>query len=69
MAIEFNKQLKVAVIQLRTKLPEAALTYVDLYSAKYGLISKTKSQGNQITVFETNILKYILQNGLFDSKK
>ncbi|KMT10487.1 hypothetical protein BVRB_5g116110 [Beta vulgaris subsp. vulgaris] len=45
MAIEFNKQLKVAVIQLRTKLPEAALTYVDLYSAKYGLISKTKSQG------------------------
>lgn len=45
MAIEFNKQLKDAVAKLRTQLTEAAVTYVDLYSAKYGLISKTKSQG------------------------
>ncbi|KAL2936007.1 hypothetical protein RDABS01_019125 [Bienertia sinuspersici] len=44
-AIEFNKQLKDAVTKLRTQLPKAALTYVDLYSAKYGLISKAKSQG------------------------
>ncbi|KAK9684648.1 hypothetical protein RND81_10G222700 [Saponaria officinalis] len=44
-AIEFNKQLKDAVTKLRTKLPQAAITYVDLYSAKYGLISKTKSLG------------------------
>lgn len=47
MAIEFNRQLKDAVQKLRTKLPEAAITYVDLYAAKYGLISKAKSQGNQ----------------------
>lgn len=46
-AIEFNKQLKDAVAKLRTQLPEAALTYVDLHSAKYGLISQTKSLGNQ----------------------
>lgn len=45
MAIEFNKQLKDAVQKLRTKLPEAAITYVDLYAAKSGLISKAKSQG------------------------
>ncbi|XP_074316327.1 GDSL esterase/lipase At5g14450 [Silene latifolia] len=44
-AVEFNKQLKDAVTKLRTKLPEAAITYVDLYAAKYGLISKTKSLG------------------------
>ncbi|KAJ8428227.1 hypothetical protein Cgig2_016811 [Carnegiea gigantea] len=44
MVIEFNKQLKDAVQKLRTKLPEAAITYVDLYAAKYGLISKAKGQ-------------------------
>ncbi|KAL9227410.1 hypothetical protein vseg_003099 [Gypsophila vaccaria] len=44
-AIEFNKQLKDAVTKLRTQLPEAAITYVDLYAAKYRLISKTKSLG------------------------
>ncbi|KAL9275447.1 GDSL esterase/lipase-like protein [Drosera capensis] len=45
MAIELNRQLKDAVIKLRTQLPEAAITYVDLYAAKYRLISTTKSQG------------------------
>lgn len=44
-AIEFNKQLKDAVVKLRTQLPQAAITYVDLFAAKYGLISKAKSQG------------------------
>lgn len=46
MAIEFNKQLKDTVTQLREQLPQAALTYVDLYSAKYGLISNAKNQGD-----------------------
>ncbi|GAB4848057.1 hypothetical protein Ancab_002718 [Ancistrocladus abbreviatus] len=44
-AIEFNKQLKDAVTKLRTQLPEAAITYVDLHAAKYGLISTSKSHG------------------------
>ncbi|GFZ19066.1 GDSL-like Lipase/Acylhydrolase superfamily protein [Actinidia rufa] len=45
MAMEFNRQLKDKVNKLRTQLPNAALTYVDVYSAKYGLISNTKNQG------------------------
>lgn len=46
MATEFNKQLKDRVIKLRTELPEAAITYVDVYAAKYALISNTKKEGN-----------------------
>ncbi|CAL5370149.1 unnamed protein product [Camellia sinensis] len=45
MAIEFNKQLKDKVIKLRKELPEAALTYVDVYRAKYELISNAKNLG------------------------
>ncbi|XP_057481923.1 GDSL esterase/lipase At5g14450-like [Actinidia eriantha] len=45
IAVEFNKQLNDRVIQLRAKLPQAALTYVDIYAAKYGLISNAKNQG------------------------
>ncbi|XP_065880008.1 GDSL esterase/lipase At5g14450 isoform X2 [Euphorbia lathyris] len=45
MAVEFNTELKDRVIKLRTQLPEAAITYVDVYAAKYGLISKAKSLG------------------------
>ncbi|KAI8533582.1 hypothetical protein RHMOL_Rhmol10G0021300 [Rhododendron molle] len=44
-AVEFNKQLKDAVTQLRAELPQAALTYVDIYAAKYGLINDAKNQG------------------------
>jgi phospholipase/lecithinase/hemolysin len=45
MAVEFNKQLKDRVIKLRAELPDAAITYVDVYAAKYGLISNAKNQG------------------------
>ncbi|OWM71497.1 hypothetical protein CDL15_Pgr005684 [Punica granatum] len=45
MASEFNRQLKEKVGQLRRQLPEAALTYIDVYSAKYGLIGAAKEQG------------------------
>lgn len=45
MSIEFNKQLKDRVIKLRVELPDAAITYVDLHSAKYGLISNAKNEG------------------------
>ncbi|RVW78628.1 GDSL esterase/lipase [Vitis vinifera] len=34
IAVEFNKQLKQTVMELRTQLPQAALTYVDLYGAR-----------------------------------
>lgn len=46
MAIEFNKQLKERVVKLRSELPEAAIIYVDVYAAKYDLISKVKDLGN-----------------------
>lgn len=46
MAIEFNRQLKRRVTKLRTQLPGAALTYVDIFAAKYKLISNPKEQGN-----------------------
>ncbi|WCJ24042.1 GDSL-like Lipase/Acylhydrolase superfamily protein [Euphorbia peplus] len=45
MAVEFNNKLKDKVIKLRIELPEAAITYVDIYAAKYGLITKAKSLG------------------------
>lgn len=45
VAVEFNKQLKDRIIQLRTKLPNAALTHVDMFAAKHQLISDAKNQG------------------------
>ncbi|XP_059639838.1 GDSL esterase/lipase At5g14450-like [Cornus florida] len=45
IAMEFNGQLKDRMIQLRAELPEAAIIYVDVYAAKYGLISNAKKQG------------------------
>ncbi|XP_059452260.1 GDSL esterase/lipase At5g14450-like [Corylus avellana] len=45
MAVEFNRQLKDRVIKLKAELPNAAITYVDVYAAKYGLISNAKSEG------------------------
>ncbi|KVI09175.1 Lipase, GDSL [Cynara cardunculus var. scolymus] len=45
MAMEFNRQLKARVIKLRSELTEAAITYVDIYTAKYKLISSTKEYG------------------------
>ncbi|CAM8992278.1 unnamed protein product [Rhodiola kirilowii] len=45
MAAEFNRQLKDRVMKLRTELPEAAIIYVDMHSAKYGLIKNAKNQG------------------------
>ena len=44
-SIEFNRKLKDRVIKLRAELPHAALTYVDIYAAKYKLIGNAKKQG------------------------
>ncbi|KAL4573971.1 hypothetical protein LXL04_020793 [Taraxacum kok-saghyz] len=41
----FNEKLKDAIIQLRRKLPLAAITYVDIYSVKYSLIAQAKILG------------------------
>ncbi|XAR48117.1 Alpha-L-fucosidase [Bertholletia excelsa] len=45
VAQEFNKQLKQLLSQLRTKFQNASLTYIDIYSAKYSLISEAKEHG------------------------
>ncbi|XP_055829186.1 GDSL esterase/lipase At3g27950-like [Solanum dulcamara] len=45
VAREFNKQLKDRILHLRAELPHAAFTCVDMYSAKYKLISNAKKQG------------------------
>ncbi|XP_031265289.1 GDSL esterase/lipase At5g14450-like [Pistacia vera] len=42
---EFNKQLKNKISELRVQLPNAALTYVDVYSVKYALVRYAKNQG------------------------
>ncbi|XP_059657827.1 GDSL esterase/lipase At3g26430-like isoform X2 [Cornus florida] len=41
----FNRKLKEIVVQLRKDLPLAAITYVDVYSVKYELISQAKKHG------------------------
>ncbi|XP_076956435.1 GDSL esterase/lipase At5g14450-like [Bidens hawaiensis] len=45
IANEFNEKLRAKVTQLRSELSKAILTYVDMYSAKYQLISKAKDLG------------------------
>ncbi|KAK1318671.1 GDSL esterase/lipase [Acorus calamus] len=41
----FNSELKRTVVQLREELPLAVLIYVDIYSAKYKLISQAAKYG------------------------
>ncbi|KAL6994336.1 hypothetical protein U1Q18_012442 [Sarracenia purpurea var. burkii] len=45
VAQEFNRQLKYRIYQLRAQLSNATFTYVDVYSAKYALISNAKNLG------------------------
>ncbi|XP_021298979.1 GDSL esterase/lipase At3g27950 [Herrania umbratica] len=45
VAMEFNRQLKDKISRLKTQLPFAKFTYVDVYSAKYALISSAKTLG------------------------
>ena len=49
----FNKKLKEAVAQLREDLPGSAITYVDVYSAKYRLISQATKHGKGFGVRAT----------------
>ncbi|XP_031100101.1 GDSL esterase/lipase At3g26430-like [Ipomoea triloba] len=41
----FNLRLKQAVVELRKELPSAAITYVDIYSVKYSLITRATKLG------------------------
>lgn len=54
----FNLRLKEAIIQLRNVLPLAAITYVDVYSAKYSLISQAKKLGNSIPPSSLHIFSW-----------
>ncbi|KAM0954849.1 hypothetical protein TB2_022958 [Malus domestica] len=45
IAVEFNRQLRDRVTKLRAELPLAAITYVDVFAAKYGLIGTAKTEG------------------------
>jgi hypothetical protein len=47
----FNGRLKEAVVQLRKNLPEAVITYVDVYSVKYTLITQAKKYGTFLLSF------------------
>ncbi|KAI3452663.1 hypothetical protein Pfo_009327 [Paulownia fortunei] len=47
----FNLRLKETVLQLRNELPLAAITYVDVYSVKYSLISQAKKLGKNLFFF------------------
>ena len=49
VAEEFNRLLKQMVSELSKELSDAALTYVDIYSAKYSLISEAKKYGKSMT--------------------
>lgn len=57
VAQEFNRQLKMAVTQLRRDLPMAAITYVDVYSVKYSLISQARKHG--IYSLTTKYMEYM----------
>lgn len=45
VAQEFNRQLKNRINKLRIQLQDSFLVYVDIYSAKYSLISDAKNNG------------------------
>ncbi|KAK7373157.1 hypothetical protein VNO80_06555 [Phaseolus coccineus] len=48
VAQSFNQNLKEALVHLRKDLPLAAITYVDIYSAKYSLFSNPKKYGFEL---------------------
>lgn len=44
----FNNKLKKALFSLRKQLPKAAITYVDVYTVKYSLISQARQYGKPL---------------------
>ncbi|XP_030449217.1 GDSL esterase/lipase At3g26430 isoform X1 [Syzygium oleosum] len=49
LAQSFNARLKQAVDSLRTELPLATITYVDVYSVKYNLITQAHKHGDYLS--------------------
>ncbi|KAJ6845940.1 GDSL esterase/lipase-like [Iris pallida] len=49
LAQQFNRMLNETVVKLRRDLPLATLTYVDIYSVKYLLISQAEEYGFEDT--------------------
>lgn len=47
----FNLRLKDTIFRLRKELPVAAITYIDVYSVKYSLISQAKKLGKHFFLF------------------
>ncbi|XP_020554221.1 GDSL esterase/lipase At5g14450 isoform X3 [Sesamum indicum] len=45
IALQFNEELKDEIVKLRAELSDAAIVYVDMYAAKYELITNAKNQG------------------------
>lgn len=45
LAMEFNAQLKDKISALRAELPSSVFTYVDVYTAKYSIITRAKDSG------------------------
>lgn len=48
----FNLRLKQAVVELRKELPSAAITYVDVYSVKYSLITRATKLGTKFSPYK-----------------
>lgn len=48
VAQEFNRQLKEKIASLRQEMSDALFTYVDVYAAKYELISDAAKQGKTL---------------------
>ncbi|KAL0297033.1 UNVERIFIED_CONTAM: GDSL esterase/lipase [Sesamum radiatum] len=55
----FNLRLKETVLELRKQLPQAAITYVDVYSVKYSLISQAKKLGK---ILFSSLNLFLLRN-------
>lgn len=59
LAKEFNKKLKDIVVKLREQFHAASFTYVDMFSAKYELISNANKSGIILFVnIESELMKH-----------
>jgi len=62
----FNLKLKEALAQLRSDLPLAAITYVDVYSPKYSLFQNPKKYGESNQDDSIFKLVFVLIDGEFN---
>ena len=55
----YNGKLKETVVQLRKEFPFAAITYVDIYTAKYTLFSQANEHGMYVLASQIAVLNNI----------